>query len=165
MRRARLSRRCGVILALLCCAFVASGTALADTVVNQTIPFTGTSYNDCTDELVAVEGQLHIVTRTSVSGSRVHTGVAMHSTGVKGTALVSGARYVEMDVENQETNFSTDFAPSEFTYERTHNLTRLGEDGSFVSGDDLRVHVIAHMTVNANGTVTANKTDTDIECR
>jgi len=45
------------------------------------------------------------------------------------------------------------------------NLTRLGEDKTFVEGGDLRVHVIAHMTVNANGVVTADKTDARVDCR
>jgi len=86
---------------------------------------------------------LHTTSRVTLSGDRVHVGVTSHFTGVKGTTT-SGARYTMMDVENQQTNFSTDFAPSEFTAERTMNLTRLGEDGTFVDGDDLRVHVISY---------------------
>ena len=45
------------------------------------------------------------------------------------------------------------------------NLTRLGEEQSFGDGDDLRVHVTAHMTIHANGVVTADKTDARTECR
>ena len=157
-------RRLPFLLGALAAALVVSAAALAETIVNQTLPFSGTAFNSCTDELVMVTGNIHTTTRVTVSGSRIHEGVTVHITGVKGTTL-AGATYVETDVTNQETNFSTDLAPSEFTSERTMNLTRLGEDGTFVAGDDLRVHVIAHMTVNANGVVTVDKDDASVDCR
>jgi hypothetical protein len=57
-----------------------------------------------------------------------------------------------------------DSAPFEITTERTHNLTRQGEDGALVDGDDYRFHSIFDMTVNANGVVTVNKFDVREEC-
>jgi len=160
--RARLRLR--LLLGIVAAALVVPAAVLAETIVNQTVPFSGSAFNSCTDELVAITGNLHTTTRTTVSGNRIHIGVTVHMTGVKGTTL-EGARYAEMDVQNQETNFSTDSAPAEFTSERTMILTRLGEDGRFVAGDDFHLHVIAHMTVNANGIVTVDKTDTSIDCR
>lgn len=154
-----------VLVALICGALVASTPASADTIVNQTSPFATTVVNDCTDELVAVEGNLHTIVRLNTSGDRVQTAEAVHFTGAKGTAFVSNAQYVEMDVQNTQANNMTDFAPSEFTAERTMNLTRLGEDTTFGDGDDLRVHAIAHMTINANGIVTVDKVDATAECR
>lgn len=145
-------------------AFWAAATTLAETTVNQTFPFMATAYNECTDEFIAVEGNLHMTTRLHTSGDRLHFGMTEHMTGVKGTAMGSGARYTMMDVVNTQSN-STGFAPSESTFERTHNLTRLGEDGSFVPGDDLRVHTIVHITMNANGVVTADKSEARVDCR
>lgn len=155
------------VVALLLGSLVVALPAWADTIVNQTTPFATSVVNDCTGELVAVEGNLHTIVRMSSSGDRLNTAEAVHFTGVKGTALVSGAQYVEMDVQNTQANMTvdSDFAPSEFTAERTMNLTRLGEDKTFGDGDDLRVHVIAHMTINANGVVTADKFDATAECR
>ena len=126
----KTSTRLLLVLSLACAALVTSATVVAGTILNQKIQFTGTTFNECTDEVILVEGSLHTTTRLSTSGDRVHEGAHVQSTGVKGTAVVSGARYVEMEVQNQQTNFSTDFVPAEFTVERTHNLTRLGEDGS-----------------------------------
>ncbi len=159
-----MSSRILAIVGVFLLGLLAVATAGAATTLNQSIPFTTTAFNQCTDELVAVEGNLHTTSRLTVSGDRVHTGVTVHFTGVKGTTL-AGARYTMMDIENQQSNFSTDSTPSEFTAERTMNLTRLGEHGAFVDGDDLRVHVIAHMTVNANGFVTADKLDARVDCR
>ena len=69
-----------------------------------------------------------------------------------------------MDVQNTQANV-TQLGPQEFTAVRTMNLTRLGEDTTFGDGDDLRMHVTAHVTVNANGIVTVDKVDAREECR
>jgi hypothetical protein len=69
-----------------------------------------------------------------------------------------------MDVQNTQANI-TALGPQEITAERTMNLTRLGEDKTFGNGDDMRMHVIAHMTVNAKGVVTVEKTESRNDCR
>jgi hypothetical protein len=159
--------RFAFFVALVALALVLAAAAFAETIVNQKMQFTGASINECPDpdELVLVEGTIHTTSHVTVSGNRTHTSVDVHTTGVQGTALVTGARYVEMEINNQQENVSSDFTPFEFTSERTHNLTRLGEDGTFELGDDLRVHHIIHMTVNANGILTADKDEITIECR
>ena len=152
-----------LFLALTCVALGTAATAFAETILNQTIPYSAMTFNTCTDELVFVEGSLHTTMRLGTSGDRTHEGVHVQSTGVQGTTL-AGARYVEMEIQNQQFNY-TGLAPFEFTDERTHNLTRLGEDGSFVEGDDLRFHSIIHITVNANGILTVDKSEFSSDCR
>ena len=107
---------------------------------------------------------MHTTSHVTLSGDRIHTSVDVRMTGVKGTALVSGARYVAMEVNNQQHSFSLDGAPTDFTDVLSHHLTRLGEHGTFIEGDDLRFHSIIHMTVNANGVVTADKSEFRDEC-
>ena len=163
MRRARL----GVLAVLLFATSTLAGvaaTALGATIVNATSPFAATTVSDCTGESVAVEGEMHTLVRFGQSGDRQHFGFDVHLTGVTGIGLVSGARYTEMDVQNTQANV-TPLGPQEFTAERTMNLTRLGEDTTFGDGDDMRLHVIAHMTVDANGVVRVDKTDATNECR
>lgn len=145
-------------------AAFAATAALAGAVLNQTTPVSTTAFNDCTGETILLEGDLHTVVHFGESGERVHLGEDVRLTGMKGTALVTGARYVEMDVQNTQANI-TPLGQQEFTAVRTMNLTRLGEDQTFGDGDDLRVHVTAHLTINANGVVTADKTDARTECR
>lgn len=153
------------LVALSLLAVSAAATALAETTVNQTFPFSGMAYNQCADEFIVIEGNQHTTTRLHTSDDgRLHFQMKDHMTGVKGTALMSGARYAMMDVVNTQSN-STGFAPGESTFERTHILTRLGEDGSFVLGDDLRVHTIVHVTINANGAMTADKNEARVDCR
>ena len=143
---------------------VATAVALAGAILNQTTPVSAPVLNDCTGETVLLEGNLHTVVHLGDSGSRLHLGEDVRLTGMKGSALPSGARYVEMDVQNTQANI-TPLGQQEFTAVRTMNLTRLGEEQSFGDGDDLRVHVTAHMTIHANGVVTADKTDARTECR
>jgi hypothetical protein len=137
----------------------------ADVTFNSNEPYMETAFNSCTEESVDLEGTVHTVVRFSVSNGRTHMGGSSSFSALKGIALPSGARYVETKIENLGGNFdSDDFAPAETTTETIQILTRLGEDGTFVDGDDLRVHISAHMTVNANGTVTADHTDSSVEC-
>lgn len=143
---------------------VVAVTAVAGAVVNQNTPFAHSITSDCTGEEVLLQGKMHTVVHFGDSGDRVHFGEDVHLTGMKGTAILSGARYVEMDVQNTQANI-TAFGQREITAERTMNLTRLGEDKTFGDGDDLHVHVIAHMTMNANGVVTVDKVDSRNECR
>ncbi len=53
----------------------------------------------------------------------------------------------------------------QITVEETINLTRRGESGLLVVGDDLRLHAVTHLTVNANGVPTSQKNDLRSECR
>jgi len=55
--------------------------------LNQSIPFTTTAFDQCTDELVAVEGNLHTTFRLTVSGDRVHTGVTVPPVARRGGYL------------------------------------------------------------------------------
>jgi hypothetical protein len=50
------------------------------------------------------------------------------------------------------------------TLEQTINLTRQGENGALVTGDDFRLHAIAHFTV-VNGVTKSDKTDLRADCR
>jgi hypothetical protein len=74
----------------------------------------------------------------------------------------TGARYVESDTDTGSSNASSDFAPFEVTHVETRILTRLGEDGT---ADDFRYYLRFHMTVNANGVPTVDRTQSSIECR
>ena len=153
--------------AILAAVLTAAATAPAGTIVNEkTSPFVVSAFSMCTGDTVTLEGTMHVIAREGTSGDRLHFGFDVHFTGMKGFGLPSGAQYVEMDVNNTQANV-TPGRQSELTAERTMNLTRLGEDQTFGDGDDLRVHLIAHMTIPANGSgvPTADKLETREECR
>ena len=157
----RRARRFGLGLGMTTAILLAVTTAGA--AVTTSTPFTGSTLNTCTGELVNYAGVQHTTTRVSTNGDRMHFGITEHLSGVTATT-VTGARYAMTATQTGSSNFESDGAPSEFTSARTLILTRLGEDGSFIAGDDLRLHVVAHMTVSANGQITADFEKTRIEC-
>jgi hypothetical protein len=44
-------------------------------------------------------------------------------------------------------------------------FVRVGEDGSYVLGDDFYEHFLAHVTVNADGVVTVDDLTVDARCQ
>ena len=99
----------------------------------------------------------------SLSG-RTTTTKEFNLEAVKGTAL-SGARYVETAEESIMWNRDLDMVPQTGNYKSNVLMTRLGEDGAFVLGDDSYTMVLMHYTVNANGTTTVDRLDVTITCR
>jgi hypothetical protein len=143
-------------------ALVSAASALADTVTETEPVFAGTTFSDCTMESVVYDGKMHMTVRTSDDGS--HTGAEVHIVSMTATGLVSGARYVYSNNQNESSNVSFNGA-TEATAEQTVILNRLGEDKTIVLGDDMRMHVSFHMTKNANGVVTVDRTDVRNECQ
>ena len=152
-------RLCGVaVLAASALVFATAGAADNST----TLPYMATAENTCNGELVDVQGTMQMEEHTTTNENGVHYQITMNLAGVKGVAVLTGARYVESLNDTEETNISSDFVPFEADHVVTQILTRLGEDGS---ADDMRYYLRFHMTVNANGVPTVDRTDSRIECK
>lgn len=166
MRRSKLGRLGLIIAVTVCAALVVAGRVAADTsyTVVTNVPFTGTPAS-CTGELVAVQGTMFVKDHVLISGGHIHNEYTDHITDANAVGTVSGARYVLTDTTTESFNASSDTTPSEFTSEHEMTLTRLGEDGSLATGDDLRIHLTAHGTINANGQATADQAQMSEECR
>lgn len=155
-------RLCGLAVLATASALVFAGMGAADN--STTAPYTNTALNDCNDEVVAVQGTIHMENHSTVTPNGTHYQFTINLAGVKGVAVLppSGARYVESDTDTGSSNMSSDFVPFEATHVETRILTRLGEDGT---ADDLRYYLRFHMTVNANGVPTVDRTESSMECR
>jgi hypothetical protein len=149
----------------LACGVLAAGPAAADPAITFDQPISGVVVNSCTGEPVAIEGKLHTKQSGSVTATGIKYQIEMNLAGVKGVTP-AGARYVE-------TTQSTDVSHAEFdpggnvqqNLEMSDHLIRLGEDRSFVMGDDFYLKVLAHLTVNANGVPTVSRYDLRSDCR
>jgi hypothetical protein len=141
---------------------VFAGAGVADN--SMTMPYANSVLNECNGELVAVQGTIHMEDHSTTTPNGTHTQFTINLAGVKGVAVAppTGARYVESDTDTGSSNMSSDFVPFETTHVETRILTRLGEDGT---SDDLRYYLRFHMTVNANGVPTVDRTDSRIECK
>ena len=71
--------------------------------------------------------------------------------GLKAVTIL-GKKYVVQDVFNHEFVFS---GADEDTFDMTAHYVRLGEDGTFVLGDDFYEYMKSHITTNAQGMITS----------
>lgn len=126
---------------------------------NVKVPVSFTAYNACPDgsEAVPLSGQLHIVSRAVSDGSGgAHLGLHINPIRLRGVGEESGDEYLAVGALNLTANVAR--LPAEFTYVTNINLVRKG------SGDNLRLHINTHLTVDANGRLTATVLNVDADC-
>jgi hypothetical protein len=131
-----------------------SGSLTSAGVTSNTIipiPPTAVLPDPCTGEDVHVTGTIHLVTVVTVDASgSTHTEMHFNVQGVSGVGLTSGTRYRGIHTETHSSNTAGP-APSEFT--TRINIMLISEGGS----SNLTIRdALLHVTVNANGTVTAS---------
>ena len=146
-------------------ALASASGAVAGPAVSTTSPFTYAGTNTCTGEGFTGTGTLHFLTNENLSASGViqsHLNVRID--GLKAVATMTGKKYVVQDTFNWEFVFHG--MGAEETFDLTAHFVRVGEDGSFVLGDDFYEYLRTHITANANGAVTAFFVNTnDMPCQ
>jgi len=158
---------CGVIVGGVLAA-VAAAPASAET-FTFSVPLTGLPVvSECTGEpIVLTKGTSHYKATSDPSDDGFKFQIESNLSGISGVGATSGARYV-MQVQQSEM-VHADLTNSQTTIETTTNLTRQRESSGINlllgPGDDYRLHVITHLTVNANGVPTAEKLETRADCR
>ena len=152
------------LLVIACMAAAGSGAATASAAtINFDVPFSEPVVSSCTGDTVLVTGTMHFKATDNSSLAGTKSQLETNLTGAKGTT-VTGARYVMNDQvsDMQHAEFEP-FGNAQMTMENTTILTRLGESGALVTGDDLRLHVLTHLTVT-NGVTRAQKFDVRADC-
>jgi hypothetical protein len=153
-----------VVTAAVALPGVASA-AIVKTVDTHT-PLTDARFNPCTLEPLVITGFLHsrVYFDVGLDGS-THFVLESNLENMKATA-VSGATYVVKESIETHTNAQSDFLPFNTEFNFVEHYVRQGEDGTLVDGDDFYLAFGNHITVNANGTTTAQRfTSTDDTCR
>jgi hypothetical protein len=154
-----------LMLTLLGTATLRPAAASPVTVVETHEPFSSTQINPCTGELVAFQGFFHTKEHFDpTSSGTTHVSIEFNLEDVKGVGLTSGAQYIFVQAVSDTLNASGPF-PFETTTEASAHMIRQGEDGALVTGDDFYVKVIRHLTINANGVVTADRFELNLDCR
>jgi hypothetical protein len=119
---------------------------------STTIPLEATRSGDCTGEDVELSGKIHLVSQIQPDGSEVGH---VNYQGVSGVGLTSGTTYRASSVDSFR--LAAPF-PSDIHSVRSLRLISPGPE------DDLLVKFLFHITVNANGEITAEVEDVDSEC-
>jgi hypothetical protein len=129
------------------------------TTTNEEIPFTGSLPNPCNGDVVTFQGTMHVVnTVTTDAGGGFHLKTHVNYQDVSGTGSPSGANYNVRTTSNETLN-DNDGPQSELTVIQTIKLISQG------SALNSFLHVVFHITVNANGQTTSTVSETRIECR
>jgi hypothetical protein len=146
-----------VVLALLLAFTIPAQAAV---VTNTSIPISLPVYIPCVPESVTLTGNLHVLTSVTVDGnSGLHVDILANPQGISGTGSVTGDKYQGTG----ETRTGFNVGPAGFPFETTfvNNFKIIGQG----TGNNYIVHDTIHLTIDANGNVTATVTNTSVDCK
>jgi hypothetical protein len=145
-------------------AMSASPVFAASTITtNQQVPFAQIVIVPCANngagEPVLISGTLHILQHQTVSDAgNVHVKVHFQPQGAGGVGLITGDAYRATGVTQEEFNIN---GPLPITDTFINNFRIIGQGPD----NNLLVHQTIHITINANGELTAEVVNTSVECR
>lgn len=156
----KLIKLCAISLFLLVLALPIQAGVIANDMDN--IDFV--AFVPCADngngELIEGTGRLHVLFREEFdSAGGTHYGNHFQPMGLKATGATTGDRYNANGVTQGSTNVGSGGLPLTDTY--INNYRMVGTGGNAVS---YHVHTTYHITINANGELTAFVDDTRITC-
>lgn len=129
------------------------------TTTNEELPATGNQPNPCNGDVVTFQGTMHVVnTVTTDSSGGFHLKTHVNYQDVTGTGTPSGVTYNVRTTTNETLN-DNDGPQFETTVIQTIKLISQG------SALNSFLHVVFHVTVNANGQTTSTVDEMRIECR
>lgn len=150
------------LVAVLSIAVVSSssGAPASSSTVSTVFPIDLIVFVPCANggagEDVALSGDLHDLFHITVNGNSLHVKTHDQPQGISGTGLVTGDKYQATGVTQDE--FNTSFGMEE-TF--INNFRIIGQG----PGNNFLVHENFHITINANGTVTASHDNFTIDCK
>lgn len=113
----------------------------------------------CTGDLVILEGTLHGVFHTTVTGNSFVSRYHYNPQQLTGVSPTTGARYQGTGVTQEV--IAGSFTNGRFTDTYVNNFRMIGQG----SGNNLLIHLNFHVTVNASGDVTVIHENASAECR
>src|SRR5712691_10828508 len=143
------------VAASLCLVPVTSSAAV---VQNVQVPLNLTVFNPCTGDLIAVSGSIHLLaTMTQDQDGGFHISFMDNVSQVTGTGSVTGVTYNGVGGDWFTADVRPPF-PVEFTATDVFGLVSQGPSPNLV------ITVTFHITVNADGTLTANVLRFSLSC-
>jgi len=126
---------------------------------NAKVPITVAVLIPCVPEVVVLTGEIHaLVTEEEDSNGGSHVKTHFQPQGISGVGMVTGAKYQGTGVTQEHINEHSGL-PFEDTF--VNNFRIIGQG----PGNNFLVHTNIHVTVNANGVVTAMVTNASTECK
>jgi hypothetical protein len=152
------------LLGMLLLGLAMPAAAAGASVVETHQPFAELLFNPCTGEDIVAQGFIHSKAHISAGANgSTHYSLEVNLQNVKGVST-TGARYVVVRDLTEHTNADSEFAPFSTHFNFTEHYARLGENGSVIQEDDFLAYFRLHLTVNANGTTTVERLESDAKC-
>jgi len=111
-------------------------------------------------ELVDLSGRLHTLITFTINGNNVSGMAHFQPQGLSGTGETTGDKYQATGV-TKDTSFKLSFQNGQANQTFVNNFRIIGSG----AGNNFLVHEEAHITFNANGTVTVFHDNLSIECK
>lgn len=147
---------------LLALVFVAT-SANAAVQVNTAIDISLQVFVPCAaggaGETVDLSGPLHVLMSFTINGNNVSGVQHFQPQGISGTGETTGAKYQATGVTSTTFQMSLQNGQASETFINRFDIIGQGP------GNNFRVHETAHITINANGTVTVNFDNFNVECK
>lgn len=165
--RTFLSRKAlGLTLAITLLALTLAGPAFAQAIAittNDFVPFAQVNLVPCANggagELVLIQGTLHIQQHITINDNRATIKSHFQPQDGFGVGLTTGDKYNPNGVTQEVDTLALTGGATEFTF--VNNFRIIGQG----PGNNLQVHQLVHVTINANGTVTNTIDNTSVDCK
>jgi hypothetical protein len=158
-----MKKRLGLALPLAgAMVLLVTASGSAGVLINVAVPFSQVFSVPCANggagEDVELDGFLHfLITETVDHKGVVHTTTHFQPMGISGTGLTTGDSYQATGVTRQKINGTE--PPFEVTF--VNNFRIIGQG----TGNNLLIHEVFHLTVNANGELTVSFDHLSEECK
>ncbi len=111
-------------------------------------------------ELVDLSGRLHTMIHFTINGNNVSGVGHFQPQGISGTGETTGDKYQATGM-TKDSSFKLSFQNGQANQTFVNNFRIIGQG----PGNNLLVHEVAHITFNANGTVTVSYDNFSAECK
>src|SRR5262249_45797450 len=151
-----------LVLISICTVGVLAGVSAAQAAVitNQNIPIDISVFVPCANggagEVVDLSGTLHDMFAVTVNGNHFSAKVHDNPQGITGTGETTGDKYQGTGATQQQLSGNVG---EETTFINNFRIVGQGPGNNFL------VHENTHVTVNANGVVTASVDNFSIDCK
>ena len=105
-----------------------------------------------------IQGVLHIQQHITINNNRATIKSHFQPQGGEGVGLTTGDKYNPTGVTQEVDTLALTGGATEFTF--VNNFRIIGQG----PGNNLQVHQLVHVTINANGDVTNTIDNTSVEC-
>jgi hypothetical protein len=135
----------------------------AEVTTNMSIPVAITAFVPCaargSGETVTLTGNLHVLVTLTVNANHIEASSQFQPQGISGIGSVTGEKYQGSGVTRS--SFSADVAGFPVSFTSVNNFRIIGQS----TGNNLLVHENFHLTINADGSVTAFMDNFSISCQ